>query len=218
MTRCVAPYSIPWPRACVCCRLSGRNHGLQYAKLLYGITPPGEDVGDVDDVEANDIEASIQSEIDGIKAAKPRAAGQAFTPIRPSTIDCVFFMKTRSPVEPTELVRRICKDARGVLDSKGRKARYLNRLTPVTFMGKATEAGVGMVARQTLAQWFNLVPEGRIGDAGHGNVEGKIVELNEPRPEKGPEYSVSIHLTRRPRNNPMLRHTLWAAMLIRYGR
>lgn len=74
---------------------------LQYGEELYGITPPGN--ADSADSDAGDIEASIQRELDGIKSSGKKTTGESpppvFAPVRFS-IDCVFFMKTRPPVEP----------------------------------------------------------------------------------------------------------------------
>jgi tRNA acetyltransferase TAN1 len=82
-------------------------------------------------------------------------AKKAFIKVRVD-IDCVFFVKTRSPVQPVELCRRICEDAKACLNPMERKTKYINRLTPVTAMDKASEKGIERAARQALSQWFKL--------------------------------------------------------------
>lgn len=66
-------------------------------------------------------------------------------------------MKTRDPVEPVALCRRMCQDAAICTDMKKRKTKYVNRLTPVTALDKASENGVKRAARKALAPWLVLV-------------------------------------------------------------
>ncbi|OHF04362.1 THUMP domain-containing protein [Colletotrichum orchidophilum] len=128
----------------------------EYAKTLYGIVPPGEDVeSDEEDV---DIEVSIKKELDGISAVNRGKIKRSFKAIK-AGIECVFFMKTRDPIDPVELCRRICLDARSCADLKERKTKYINRLTPVTFVDKASENGVARVAGKALAAHFDLTEE-----------------------------------------------------------
>ncbi|KAH7375709.1 THUMP domain-containing protein [Plectosphaerella cucumerina] len=129
---------------------------------LYGIARPQDGAAlaeDDDDDEGLDIEASIKKELEGYKApAEDRQvdkAKKAFIKVRVD-IDCVFFVKTRSPVQPVELCRRICEDAKACLNPMERKTKYINRLTPVTAMDKASEKGIERAARQALSQWFKL--------------------------------------------------------------
>ncbi|OLN94354.1 tRNA acetyltransferase TAN1 [Colletotrichum chlorophyti] len=129
----------------------------EYGKTLYGITPPDEEEGESDG-EGEDIEASIKNELDGISSEKTAKAKRNFKAIK-AGIECVFFMKTRDPVDPVELCRRMCQDAILCTDLKERKSKYLNRITPVTVMDKASENGIARVARKVLAPWFGLTDE-----------------------------------------------------------
>ncbi|KAF6834779.1 tRNA acetyltransferase TAN1 [Colletotrichum plurivorum] len=128
----------------------------EYGKTLYGLVPPGEDVDSEE--ETGDIEASIEKELDGMRPAKAKGPRRSFKAIR-AGIECVFFMKTRSPVDPVELCRRICQDASACGDPKERKTKYINRLTPVSILDKASENGVIRAARKALAPYFDLVPD-----------------------------------------------------------
>nr|XP_036579663.1 THUMP domain-containing protein [Colletotrichum truncatum]KAF6787272.1 THUMP domain-containing protein [Colletotrichum truncatum] len=162
----------------------------EYGKILYGLVPPGENVESDDDVE--DIEESIKKELDGMNSASKTKAKRSFKVIR-AGIECVFFMKTRDPINPVELCRRICQDASTCSDMKERKTKYINRLTPVSALDKASENGVVRVARKALAPWFSLVAD---GDTGVGEVPvgdgGPTVPQNDAEQESKPEYTYAI--------------------------
>ncbi len=106
---------------------------------------------------------------------KPRK-DSVFEPVRVG-IDCLFFVRTGQPVEPRELVEAICSGAKKCDDRTKRRSRFINRLTPVALMGKATENGVEEVARNVLAKHFQLA--GNEGD-----------ETSNQQQESGEAYSV----------------------------
>ena len=54
-------------------------------------------------------------------------------------------MKISAPIEPTDLVRSIFEDRQ--LGTTTKRSRYLQRLTPATLIGKATEKGIEDLAR-----------------------------------------------------------------------
>ena len=65
----------------------------------------------------------------------------------------VLFFKTGSPIEPVSFVHDICRDA---LQAASRKqSRFIRRLTPITLIGKATEKGLGDVAKAVLGPHFH---------------------------------------------------------------
>ncbi|KAK1638978.1 hypothetical protein BDP81DRAFT_392364 [Colletotrichum phormii] len=143
----------------------------EYAKTLYGIVPPGEEVES--DEEDEDIEASIKKELDGISDVNKGKTKRTFKAIK-AGIECVFFMKTRDPVDPLELCRKMCLDASVCTDLKERKTKYINRLTPVTSVDKASENGVARAARKALAAHFDLVEEtSQAAEGDAEKVEGK---------------------------------------------
>lgn len=164
------------------------NRSVQYGALLYNIKSARDDAekdADGEGQQSEDIEASIQQELDCIKASKPAMAERPFTTVRPQ-VACLFFVKTRPPVEPVELVRRICEDAKAVSGPTGWKARYLNRLNPVSLLGKATESGVEKVARQVLQPWFELRSE---GEKAEDNANQKPSSGEQSSEKQGPAYS-----------------------------
>ncbi|KAL7790369.1 thiamine diphosphate-binding protein [Trichoderma ceciliae] len=135
----------------------------EYGEKLYGIEPPVDEADAKSADEAEDIEASIQQELEGMKASqKPQVRG-VFSPVSVG-IECVFFMKTMKPVDPCQLVLQICKDAQECPSPRDRKCKYINRLTPVVNTDKATEKGIQKVARKVLASFFSLNEEEREGE------------------------------------------------------
>jgi tRNA acetyltransferase TAN1 len=127
---------------------------VQYGEKVYGIKPDGDGEDSAD--EDGDIESAIQKEIDSMKpSSKSRRGDSAFDPIRLS-LDCLLFVRTKAPVEPREFIRRICDDAKLVTDKAQRKSRFINRFTPISAMGRATEQGVEEIAKTVLSEHFQL--------------------------------------------------------------
>jgi len=106
----------------------------------------------VDDDENLDIESSIRKETAAIDGTKGKP--QLFSPVR-LDIECVLFVKVRPPIDPVDFVHRICKEVVSKPDTAGTK--YINRLTPMTLMGKATEKGLEEVAKAVLGEHFGLI-------------------------------------------------------------
>ena len=117
-----------------------------------------------------DIADAVAAELEELKAEpKKSKAGYTFLPVK-SGIECVFFMKTRAPVDPAALVDRICDDALACKDvMEGRKLRHINRLTPVVALGKALDRGIEKIGREVLGGVLELKAEE--GDAVEENAE-----------------------------------------------
>jgi tRNA acetyltransferase TAN1 len=132
---------------------------------MYGIKPPVDaseahaQSGD----EEEDIEASIQKELEAMKESRKPKERRVFSPVAVA-IECVFFMKTMKPVDPYQLVLQICRDAQECPSPRDRKCKYINRLTPVMDTDKATEKGIQRVARKVLPSFFNLNEEEKEGE------------------------------------------------------
>jgi tRNA acetyltransferase TAN1 len=120
---------------------------VQSAEKFYNISSVPEN-----DDEEEDIEASIQRELNGMTAKKD--VPKLFQPVF-LDVQCVLFFKTQPPIDPVDFVHRICEEA--VQNPKGRKHRFLNRLTPMTRMGRATEKDMEDLAKEVLAKEFRLV-------------------------------------------------------------
>ncbi|KAK3936905.1 SGT1 protein-domain-containing protein [Diplogelasinospora grovesii] len=173
-------------------RRAAREAGLlfdEYADKMYGIKP-SKDEAESEDGE-DDIEAAIQKEVAALKTKPNKNGEQVFTPIR-MNVDCLLFFKTKAPpIEPVEFVRRICLDAKeaGPTDPRQTKTRYLNRLTPVTVMGKATEQGIVEVAKAALAPYFELSGKKSTSTEDEPRNETTTSEAPAPTAEQASEQS-----------------------------
>ncbi|OIW26548.1 hypothetical protein CONLIGDRAFT_634815 [Coniochaeta ligniaria NRRL 30616] len=144
----------------------------EYAEILYGVKQPGEEDAANDD-EEEDIEASVKRELDAMKATgkEAKAAGRIFTPVK-MNVACLLFVRTRSPIEPVEFVKRICQDAKS--GEQRTRSRYVNRLVPMTAVGKATEPGLLELARKVLGDVFDLSGKRAGDDATTGAKQEKV--------------------------------------------
>ncbi|KAF4121556.1 tRNA acetyltransferase TAN1 [Geosmithia morbida] len=136
----------------------------EYGEKLYGIKrTSGDDDAAVDEDEGGegggggDIEASIAREMDEMKREKEKPKTRKIFTIIPADVECLLFVKTMAPVDPKHLVREICRDAGACRDILKRKTRYINRLTPVEKMDKASENGILKVARAVIGDHLGLV-------------------------------------------------------------
>lgn len=135
------------------------------AEKFYGMKPIGEaDLNSDDDDEEVDIEAAIKREMEGLKPADKTAKDKRlFAPVF-LDVQCVLFFKINpdaaggkgKEIDPVEFVQKIADDA---LARAKRTHRFLNRLTPMSLMGRATEEGLREVGRAVLSQFFELEGE-----------------------------------------------------------
>lgn len=99
-----------------------------------------------------DIEASIAAELESLKP-KP-AASEPWTMVS-LDIPCVSFIRLSQipvPIDPVNLVRRICKDA--AFDPTTKRSRYIKRLTPITLMKKSLGGGLESLCTAILPSHF----------------------------------------------------------------
>ncbi|PHH58552.1 hypothetical protein CDD81_5381 [Ophiocordyceps australis] len=144
----------------------------EYGETLYDLKRPGaEEVIGVEQAGQGDeeeIEALVQRELGEMRAVQQDKAGKGAFSMVKTGLECLVFVKTLAPVQPQELVVKMCEDARDCGDPRRRKVKYINRLTPVVDMDKATPRGVERVARRVLAPHFGLADGGgkqAMGDA-----------------------------------------------------
>jgi tRNA acetyltransferase TAN1 len=137
--------------------------------------PGEEDAPEADEEE--DIEAAVKRELNAMKATgkEAKAAGRIFTPVK-MNVACLLFVRTRPPVDPVEFVKRICEDAK-VPGKQKTRSRYVNRLVPMTAIGRATESGLVEVARNVLGGVFDLsgkrTADEKVGPAEPGSPKTK---------------------------------------------
>lgn len=125
---------------------------LQYAERMYGVKSDQD--GDASDAEDEDIESAIQKELGALKDKGKRTSDSVLEEVRIKE-ECLLFMRCKAPIEPVEFSRRICQDAAST-GHGGAKARYLNRLTPLTAIAKASETGLDEAMRKALAGHFKF--------------------------------------------------------------
>lgn len=128
----------------------------QYAEKFYGIKS-ANDAADKSDDDEGDIESAIQKEVGNLKEKDPSKSDRVFTEVRINQ-ECLLFMKCKAPIVPVDFCRRICQDVLSPSQG-GVKARYLNRLTPLNLIVKATESGLEEGARHALSDHFKLRPK-----------------------------------------------------------
>ncbi|PSR85480.1 hypothetical protein BD289DRAFT_259692 [Coniella lustricola] len=149
----------------------------EYAEKLYGIkTEDGPADGSDDD--EGDIEAAIQKEIGALKDKNKGSSNDngVFNEVRINQ-ECLLFMRCKPPVEPVEFSRRICQDA--ATGSHSARARYLNRLTPVSVIAKASETGLEEATRKALAGHLKLQPKDVKADAASTEKDGETEDAEE---------------------------------------
>lgn len=121
----------------------------QSAERIYGLNV--DSLPENGDEASDDIEASIKKEMASL--TNQDTSTKLFVPVH-LDLACVLFFKTRQPVVPVDFVHKICEDAQNGVGH--RRSKYLNRLTPMSLMGRATEKGLEEVARAVLAEHFDI--------------------------------------------------------------
>ncbi|KAG9236060.1 hypothetical protein BJ875DRAFT_248428 [Amylocarpus encephaloides] len=122
----------------------------EFAEKFYGLSEEPEEGDGVED--DGDIESSIKKEAAamGDTNRKPRL----FSTVRLG-IECVLFFKVQPSIDPVDICRRICEEVAS--NSRNRRTRYINRITPVTLIGKATEKGLEELTSTILKDHFTMV-------------------------------------------------------------
>lgn len=145
----------------------------EYCETMYDMKQPGSEDTPLDNETADerDIEASIQDELSSLKEKSKLKPREPFRAVM-TGLECLFFMKLSKPIDPASMVRRMCEDARDCPEPRQRKCRYINRLTPVTDIDRATEKGIVRVGRKVLAPFFAL----------KGEAEGEVPEIDSALP------------------------------------
>lgn len=127
---------------------------------MYGLKPfyadPTDTTDDKEDAPAS-IEDSIAQELQSMQEKKTNPQDRPFTSVN-TGIECVFFLKTRSPpINAIDLTIRMCEDARkGEEPKKGVRTKYINRLVPVVDVDRSSDAGMERLAKDVLGKEFAL--------------------------------------------------------------
>ncbi|KAI9728403.1 MAG: hypothetical protein M1828_003803 [Chrysothrix sp. TS-e1954] len=162
--------------------------GSEFAERLYGRDIVGasstEDAG-------VDVEAELNNEIKDMQ--KPTKQ-PLFTNVH-INIQCVLFLKTRNPVEPVSFCQAICEDA---VQTKAKRTRFVQRLTPMSIMGKATLAGLEEAATKALAPHFHDESKGpkkfaiRCNVRNHNTILKRDLVIKMVADTVGPKHKVDL--------------------------
>ncbi|KAH7369887.1 hypothetical protein BKA65DRAFT_7169 [Rhexocercosporidium sp. MPI-PUGE-AT-0058] len=156
------------------------------AERFYGLKQESGEDGDDED----DIEASIQKELAALD--DKQSVTKLFSPVH-LDIPCVLFFKTNPLIEPIDFVHRICKEV--VATPSVRKMKYVNRLTPMTLIAKATEKGLQELESTVLRKHFNMAPD----------VDEEPTSGEEKIDKEMPNYSYAIRPSTRAHTAPLKR-------------
>jgi tRNA acetyltransferase TAN1 len=124
---------------------------------MYGLKPFHADATDEKQEASTSIEDSIAQELQSMQEKKTNPQDRPFTSVN-TGIECVFFLKTRSPpINAIDLTIRMCEDARkGEEPKKGIRTKYINRLVPVVDVDRSSDAGMERLARDVMGKEFAL--------------------------------------------------------------
>ncbi|KAL2203638.1 hypothetical protein CC79DRAFT_1248025, partial [Sarocladium strictum] len=128
-----------------------------YGEEMYGLKPFHADATDEKEDAPASIEDSIAQELQSMQEKKTNPQDRPFTSVN-TGIECVFFLKTRSPpINAIDLTIRMCEDARkGEEPKKGVRTKYINRLVPVVDVDRSSDAGMERLARDVMGKEFAL--------------------------------------------------------------
>ncbi|XMA13886.1 hypothetical protein WAI453_006677 [Rhynchosporium graminicola] len=159
------------------------------AERFYGI----KSGPDEDEEGEDDIEASIQKELAAMD--NKQSTTRLFSPVH-LDMPCVLFFKTSPRIEPVDFVHRICKE---IATKPGvRKMKYINRLTPMTLMAKATEKGLQELGTTILQKHFIMAAG--VDDGSKSGAENASEEM--------PHSSYAIRPTTRAHTAPLKRDSV----------
>lgn len=136
------------------CRKELMNIFSDKIEQLYDLDQYKDEQSDEEDKELS-IEDQIKKELNDMKQTN-ESKKEFLKPIEIGC-ECVVFIKTRKPVQPEELVEKICKDC---VESKEKTTRYTLKLTPITYSVSPTIEEVKKLAAKVLAPHFHK-PEGQ---------------------------------------------------------
>ncbi|KAI0198648.1 hypothetical protein F4808DRAFT_435306 [Astrocystis sublimbata] len=139
-----------------------------YGQKLFGIDPEPAAHGSngQDQEEPEEIEAMIEKELADLQTSAAKKPKQGPFDLLRMNVDCVLFVRTRAPVDPMVLTREICKDATKAKEKSMWRSRFINKLTPITLTGKATDKGLEDVARKVMGEHFQLADGEGEGEEG----------------------------------------------------
>ncbi|KAK7679820.1 hypothetical protein QCA50_017146 [Cerrena zonata] len=138
------------------CRKELMNIFSDKIEQLYDLDQYKDEQSDGEEKELS-IEDQIKKELNDMK--QTNESNKEFLKPIEMGCECVVFIKTRKPVQPEELVEKICEDC---VESKEKTSRYTLKLTPITYSVSPTIEEVKKLAAKVLAPHFiNLKDKSR---------------------------------------------------------
>ncbi|EGW30009.1 uncharacterized protein SPAPADRAFT_158333 [Spathaspora passalidarum NRRL Y-27907] len=107
--------------------------------------------GGEEDEEEEQKKLSIEDKIKLELAELKETKADLLKPIE-LDVECLIFIKTKKPVNPVELVQRLCQES---YDSKVKTTRYTQKLSPVTDSCSASKEELKNLAKRVLAPHFH---------------------------------------------------------------
>ncbi|KAI5293130.1 hypothetical protein KEM52_005812, partial [Ascosphaera acerosa] len=96
-----------------------------------------------------DIEAQIQRELESMQPQNNKAPFHAVQ----LDIPCVSFIRLDAPLDPVQIVRDLCSEARA--HPERQRSRKIQRMTPATKVAKVLGTGLQALAQEVLAPHFH---------------------------------------------------------------
>lgn len=100
------------------------------------------------------VEEQIKKEVEELKALKPGDKKSASDLLHAMDLgcECLVFIKMRKPIQPAELIHRICEEAHA---TKQKNTRFTQKLTPVSYSVSASMEELQKLAKAVLAPHFH---------------------------------------------------------------
>ncbi|KAK6205279.1 thump domain-containing protein [Scheffersomyces amazonensis] len=122
----------------------------EYFDLDKEVSDDEEEENDEIEKKELSIEDQIKQELNDMKEEK-KSKKALLQPIELGC-ECLIFIKTRRPIDPEELVTRICQEG---YESNIKTTRYTQKLSPVTYSVSPTIEEIKKLALRVLAKHFH---------------------------------------------------------------
>lgn len=97
------------------------------------------------------VEEKIKQELSELESLEKKSSLAIVQPIDLGC-ECLVFLKTKKPIEPSELVHRICEEAASL---KSKNTRFTQKLTPITYSVSASMEELVKLAKKVLQPHFH---------------------------------------------------------------
>lgn len=114
---------------------------------------PKEDSGEIKEEELS-VEDKIKKELAELENTKGQDKKSTKSILQPIDLgcECLVFIKTKKPIEPAELVHKLCEE---VSTTKAKNTRFTQKLTPITFSVSASQEELVKLAEKVLKPHFH---------------------------------------------------------------